>query len=57
MLCRISGTFRLHVEQRPEAHHLLEVKDKVVRGIARCLRQKSAGRREGGRGAPPPAAE
>eukprot|EP00668_Euglena_longa_P003210 GGOE01003756.1.p1 GENE.GGOE01003756.1~~GGOE01003756.1.p1 ORF type:complete len:1245 (+),score=345.28 GGOE01003756.1:65-3799(+) len=37
----ISGTFRIHVEQKPEVRYLMEVKDKIVKGISKCLREKS----------------
>eukprot|EP00667_Euglena_gracilis_P000570 EG_transcript_570 len=38
----ISGTFRIHVEQKPEVRYLLEVKEKIVKGISKCLKEKSA---------------
>jgi len=37
----VSGTFHIHVEQRPEVRYLLEAKERIVRGIAKCLKEKS----------------
>lgn len=38
----MSGTFRINTERKPEAQYLVEVKDKIVSGISKCLKEKSA---------------
>ena len=39
---RISGSFKVTVERKQEVKYLIEVKDKIVKGISKCLKEKSA---------------
>jgi len=38
----ISGSFKVTVERKQEVKYLIEVKDKIVKGISKCLKEKSA---------------